>query len=44
MTIALWAGIAALGGAGAVLRFVVDRTIGARVARSITFGTLTVNL
>ena len=44
MTIALGAGIAALGGAGAVLRFVVDRTIGARVARSFPFGTLTVNL
>lgn len=44
MTIAVWAGVLALGGVGAVLRFLVDRTVSARVARSFPFGTLTVNL
>jgi CrcB protein len=44
MTIAVWAGVLALGGVGAVLRFLVDRAVAARVARSFPFGTLTVNL
>ena len=44
MTIAVWAGVAALGGVGAVLRFLVDRAIAGRVVRSFPFGTLTVNL
>jgi CrcB protein len=33
-----------LGGAGAVLRFLVDRAVARRVARPFPFGTLTVNL
>ena len=44
MTAAVWAGVALLGGVGAVLRFLVDRTIASRVARSFPFGTLAVNL
>lgn len=40
----LWAGVAALGGVGAVLRFLVDRAVARRAARSFPFGTLTVNL
>jgi CrcB protein len=32
------------GGAGAVLRFVVDRTVARRAARSFPFGTLAVNV
>jgi CrcB protein len=44
MTVALWAGVIVLGGAGAVLRFVVDRAVARRVARPFPFGTLTVNL
>ena len=44
MTIAVWAGVVLLGGAGAVLRFLVDRAIARRVARPFPFGTLTVNL
>ena len=44
MIIAVWAGVVLLGGAGAVLRFVIDRTIARRVARPFPFGTLTVNL
>lgn len=44
MTVAVWGGVLLLGGAGAVLRFLVDRTIARRVARAFPFGTLTVNL
>ncbi|MEZ0366841.1 fluoride efflux transporter CrcB [Mycobacterium sp. pUA109] len=40
----LWAGVMALGGVGAVLRFMVDRAVARRAARSFPFGTLTVNL
>ena len=44
MTIAVWAGVVLLGGAGAVLRFLLDRAVARRVARPFPFGTLTVNL
>jgi fluoride exporter len=44
MTIAVWAAVLLLGGAGAVLRFLVDRAIARRVAQAFPFGTLTVNL
>ncbi|MGH3677965.1 MAG: fluoride efflux transporter CrcB, partial [Mycobacterium sp.] len=44
MTVAVWAGVVVLGGVGSVLRFVVDRTVAARVARSFPFGTFAVNL
>lgn len=44
MTIALWGGVVLLGGAGAVLRFLVDRAVARRVAPPFPFGTLTVNL
>ena len=44
MTIAVWGGVLVLGGAGAVLRFLVDRAVARRVARPFPFGTLTVNL
>lgn len=43
-TVALWAGVALLGGLGAVLRFTVDRTVSARVGRPFPYGTLAVNL
>jgi CrcB protein len=43
-TIAVWAGVVLLGGAGAVLRFLVDRAVARRVAGPFPFGTLTVNL
>lgn len=41
---AVWAGVVLAGGAGSVLRLVVDRTVARRVARPFPFGTLTVNL
>jgi CrcB protein len=40
----LWAGVVVLGGVGAVLRFMVDRAVARRVARSFPVGTLTVNI
>ncbi len=43
-TISVWAGIALLGGAGSVLRFLVDRVVARRAARPFPFGTLTVNV
>jgi len=44
VTVAVWAGVVLLGGAGAVLRFLIDRAVARRVARLFPFGTLTVNL
>jgi CrcB protein len=44
MTVAVWSGVVLLGGIGAVLRFVVDRTVTARAASSFPYGTLAVNL
>lgn len=43
-TVALWVGVALIGGVGSVLRFVVDRAVARRVARSFPFGTLAVNV
>jgi fluoride exporter len=39
-----WIGVAALGGAGAVLRFVVDGAVAARADGELPVGTLAVNL
>jgi CrcB protein len=44
MTAAVWAGVVLIGGIGAVLRFIVDRAVATRVARSFPYGTLTVNI
>ncbi|HEU4362373.1 MAG TPA: fluoride efflux transporter CrcB [Mycobacterium sp.] len=44
MTIAIWAGVAVIGGLGAVLRFLADRAVARRSAHSFPMGTLTVNL
>jgi CrcB protein len=38
-----WAGVALLGGAGALLRFAVDGALSARVSSSFPVGTLAVN-
>lgn len=43
-SLAVWAGVLVAGGAGAVLRFLVDRTVARRVARPFPFGTLAVNI
>jgi fluoride exporter len=44
MTVLIWAAVVLIGGVGAVLRFVVDRTVAGQIARSFPFGTLVVNL
>ena len=44
MTIAVWAGVALIGGVGAVCRFLVDRAVSARFSGSFPYGTLVVNL
>jgi fluoride exporter len=40
----VWAGVLLAGGAGAVLRFLVDGAVARRAARSFPFGTLAVNV
>jgi fluoride exporter len=40
----VWTGVLLAGGAGAVLRFVVDGAVARRAARSFPLGTLTVNI
>ncbi|MFN3007775.1 fluoride efflux transporter CrcB [Mycolicibacterium wolinskyi] len=45
MTNALvWTGVALLGGAGAVCRFLIDRAVSTRLKRGFPFGTLVVNI
>jgi CrcB protein len=40
----IWLGVVLAGGVGAVLRFLVDRAVARRAARSFPFGTLVVNI
>ena len=40
----IWVGVVLAGGVGAVLRFLVDRAVARRAARSFPFGTLAVNI
>ena len=44
MNLALWAGVLVIGGLGSVARYMVDRAVARRAARSFPFGTLTVNI
>lgn len=44
MTALVWAGVLVLGGAGAVCRLLVDRTVSNRVTSGFPVGTLAVNL
>jgi fluoride exporter len=44
MTVVVWAGVAAMGGLGAVLRFLVDRTVSSRIGGSFPYGTFVVNI
>jgi CrcB protein len=43
-TVLVWAAVMLIGGIGSVLRFLVDRAVARRAARSFAFGTLAVNL
>lgn len=40
----MWVGVVLIGGAGSVLRFLVDGAIASRTGRTFPFGTLGVNL
>jgi CrcB protein len=40
----LWAAVVAIGGAGALIRFVVDAAVGRRVRREFPYGTLAINV
>jgi CrcB protein len=44
VSVAAWLAAAALGGAGAVFRFLVDASVSARIPRDFPYGTLVVNL
>lgn len=39
-----WAGVAVLGGAGALLRFLLDGFVSSRAGRELPFGTFAVNI
>jgi fluoride exporter len=41
---ATWVGVALLGGAGAIARFLLDGAVSARAGRGLPFGTLAVNV
>lgn len=43
-TVAVWTAVPLFGGLGAVLRFVVDRTVSKRVNSAFPYGTLVVNI
>jgi CrcB protein len=40
----VWAAVVVIGGAGSVLRFLVDRAVATRAGRDFPFGTLIINL
>jgi fluoride exporter len=44
VSVLAWAGVAALGGLGALLRFLLDGAVAGRAGRDLPFGTLAVNL
>ncbi len=44
MSVWVWVAVAALGGAGAIARFVLDTAITARLSRGFPLGTLAVNV
>ena len=42
--VAVWAAVMLIGGLGSVARYMVDRAVARRAARSFPYGTLTVNI
>ncbi|MGH3771978.1 MAG: fluoride efflux transporter CrcB [Pseudonocardiaceae bacterium] len=44
MTVLLWVGVVLIGGAGSVLRFVVDGAVASRTGSAFPYGTMVVNL
>ena len=44
MSVLFWCAVAVIGGAGSVLRFLVDGTVSTAIGRDFPFGTLVVNI
>jgi CrcB protein len=44
MSVLVWAGVMVIGGAGSVLRFLVDGIVSSAAGRDFPFGTMAVNL
>lgn len=44
MIVLVWVGVVLIGGAGSVLRFIIDGAITSRTGRAFPYGTLVVNL
>jgi CrcB protein len=44
MTFWLWCAVAAVGGCGAIARFLLDSLVGERLGRGFPYGTLVINL
>jgi len=44
MTALVWLGVAVLGGAGAIARFLLDGVISGRAGRDLPYGTFTINV
>lgn len=44
MTALTWLAVAAVGGCGAVARFLLDGFVGGRVGKSLPYGTFTINI
>ena len=44
MTALVWSGVVLIGGAGSVLRFLVDGIVSARTGRAFPYGTMAVNV
>ncbi|MDA8347819.1 MAG: fluoride efflux transporter CrcB [Pseudomonadota bacterium] len=44
MTVLVWVGVVLIGGAGSVLRFVVDGVVASRRKRDFPYGTMVINI
>ncbi len=44
MSVLVWVAVVIIGGAGSVLRFLVDRAVASRTGKDFPFGTLVINL
>src|ERR1700761_412291 len=44
MSVLVWVAVVIIGGAGSVLRFLVDRAVASRAGKDFPFGTLAINL
>ena len=44
MTVLVWVGVVLIGGAGSVLRFVVDGAVASRRKRDFPYGTMVINI